>query len=197
MQFDATPDDRNHLAVYIQKIKTEHKPGPDGNLIAVDKIYFGKKLSPGFQNIVEVERLKKDNPFLWSKTKPIYEEWKVSRTITREGLPLDSWPAITEGQIEMCKGNGLFVVEDLATASDALRQKLGPGSNDLIAKAKAFNANKDASKAANRITTLESQVAQLAKDNEEARATIDALMAERGKTAVKPARRKKEEDSDG
>jgi hypothetical protein len=197
MQFDATPDDRNHLAVYIQKIKTEHKTGPDGNLVPVDKIYFGKKGSAGFQNIVEVNRLKKDNPFLWEKAEPIYEKWKKDHTLAREGMPLEAWPAISEGQIEMCKGMGLHVVEDLATATDTIRQKLGPGSNDLIAKAKAFNANKDASAAANRIATLESQVAQLVKDNEEARSTIDTLMAEKGKTAVKPMRKRKEENDDG
>lgn len=194
MQLDAKPEDRNNLAVYIQKIKTDHKPGPDGNLIAVDKIYFGKKGSAGFQNIVEVNRLKKDNPFLWGAVEPVYEKWKKDRTLTREGLPLESWPAITEGQIEMCKGMGLQVVEDIATATDSIRQKLGPGANDLIAKAKAFNANKDTSAAANRIATLESQVAQLVKDNEEALSIIDRLMAEKGQTPQKPAKRKPKED---
>jgi hypothetical protein len=75
-------------------------------------------------------------------------------TIDRPGLPLESWPAITKGQIRACHDLGLHVVEDIATATDTIRQKLGMGATELIAKAKAFMANKDQSATANKVAEL-------------------------------------------
>ncbi len=190
MLADAKPEDRSQVALYIQKIKTEHKPGPDGNLIAVDRVYLGKKGTALFQNVVEVNRLKKDNPFLWENlVGPAYERWQKDKTITREGLALEAWPAITEGQIEACKAMGLHTVEDIATASDTIRQKLGMGASKLIDLAKAFNANKDATKTASKIATLEERLAQMEKDLGEARETNDRLAAAQGKAAKKPAKK--------
>lgn len=195
MLMDAKPEDREQIALWIQKFKTEHKPGPDGNLIALDRVYLGKKGIAGFQNVHEVNRLKKDNPFLWEKlVGPAYEQWKKDQTIPTSGLALEAWPAITEGQIDMCRTLGLRSVEDIATASDSIRQKLGMGANDLIAKAKAFHANKDASATANKIALQDGQIAQLQKDLEEATKTIAQLAAAQGKTAQKPGRKPKELD---
>src|SRR5690242_6488124 len=101
--FDAKPEDREQIALYVQEIETDHKPGPDGNLIAVDKITFGKKGTANYQQIYEVGRLKKDNPMLWEHFRPIYEKWKESNQITTEGMPLEAWPAITKGQLKACK----------------------------------------------------------------------------------------------
>ncbi|MDP3740370.1 MAG: hypothetical protein Q8R02_23490 [Hyphomonadaceae bacterium] len=194
MQMDAKPEDREQIALWIQKFKTEHKPGPDGNLIAVDRVYLGKKGIAGFQNVHEVKRLKKDNPFLWDKlVGPAYEQWQKGKAIPRDGLPLEAWPAITEGQIEMCKTMGLHTVEDIATATDSIRQKLGMGANTLIQLAKSFNANKDATATANKIAGLEAQLAESAKAADESRQLIDMLMAERGKAPGKPGRKPKQD----
>jgi hypothetical protein len=195
MLMDAKPEDRDQIALWIQKFKTEHKPGADGNLVAVDRVYLGKKGIAGFQNICNVERLKKDDPFLWDKlVGPAYEQWKKDQTLPTSGLALEAWPAISEGQIEMCRTLGLRSVEDIATATDSIRQKLGMGANDLIAKAKAFHANKDASATANKIAVQDGQIAQLQKDLEEATRTIAQLAAAQGKTAQKPGRKSKELD---
>lgn len=195
MLMDAKPEDRDQIALWIQKFKTEHKPGPDGNLVAVDRVYLGKKGIAGFQNICNVDRLKKDDPFLWDKlVGPAYEQWKRDQTLPANGLALEAWPAISEGQIDMCKTLGLRSVEDIATATDSIRQKLGMGANDLIAKAKAFYANRDASATANKIATQDSQIAQLQRDLEEATRTIAQLAAAQGKTAQKPGRKPREMD---
>lgn len=182
----AKPEDREEISLYAQLIKRDHKPGPDGNLIEIHKITFGKKGTNNYQQIYEVGRLKRDNPVLWESVKATYERWLTNNTIVRDGLALESWPAITEGQIEACKDLGLHTVEDIATATSSIRQKLGIGANELVDKAKAFLANKDASATANRIVALEKTVADLTEQLNEARQTVDKVMAEKGKTPRKP-----------
>lgn len=178
---NASPDDRNKIALYVQEIEKDHKPGPDGNLVEIHKIYFGKRGEPNYQQIYDTRRLQKENPMLWDYVRPLYENWLKNETIEREGLALESWPAITKGQIKACKGIGLHTVEDIATATDSIRQKLGLGASDLIQKAKAFVANKADSAVANRVATLEAQLAQMAADLKEAQETNAALAAEAGR----------------
>lgn len=182
----AKPEDRDSIAVYPREILRDHKPGPDGNLIEVHKIVLGRKLSTNYEQIWEVNRLKKEDPFLWRHIEPVYERWLKDNTLTRDGFPLESWPAITKGQLKECHRLGIQVVEDLATATDALREKLGMGATELIKQAKAFMASKDQSAAANKMAHLEQTVADLAAQLKESQATIDALMAEKGKRPTKP-----------
>jgi hypothetical protein len=181
---DARPEDRQQIALYVLEIETDHKPGPDGTLVAVDRITFGKRGAPNYQQIFEVNRLKKDDPVLWDHVKPIYEKWQKDNIIATEGHPLEAWPVITKGQIKVCKSLGLRSVEDVAQATDSVREKFGMGFLDLRNQAKAFLANKADSATANKVADLEAKMAQLIADNEEARRTIDALMAERGKRPV-------------
>lgn len=181
---DARPEDREQIALYVLEIETDHKPGPDGTLVAVDRITFGKRGAPNYQQIFEVGRLKKDDPTLWEYVRPVYEKWQKDNVITTEGHPLEAWPLITKGQIKVCKSLGLRSVEDVAGATDSVREKFGMGFLELRSQAKAFLANKADSATANRIADLEAKLAAVVKDNEEARATIDALMAEKGKRPV-------------
>ena len=66
----------------------------------------------------------------------------------------------------------------------SVREKFGMGFLDLRNQAKLFLASKADSATANRIADLEMKLAAVIKDNEEARATIDQLMAEKGKRPV-------------
>lgn len=189
---DARPEDREQIALYVLEIETDHKPGPDGTLVAVDRITFGKRGAPNYQQIFEVGRLKKDDPTLWEYVRPVYEKWQKDNVITTEGHPLEAWPLITKGQIKVCKSLGLRSVEDVASATDSVREKFGMGFLELRSQAKAFLANKADSATANRIADLEAKLAAVVKDNEEARATIDALMAEKGKRPVGRPRKDQE-----
>lgn len=191
--FDAKPEDREQIALYVQEIETDHKPGPDGNLIAVDKITFGKKGTANYQQIYEVGRLQKDNPMLWDYVKPVYMKWKQSNEITTDGMPLEAWPAITKGQIKACRNIGLRSVEDLAKSTDSVREKLGMGSLDLINKAKKFLETREQSATANRVADLEKQVETLISDLKESRETIDTLMANRGRRPGRPKNSEKAE----
>lgn len=184
--FDAKPEDREQIALYVQAIETDHKPGPDGNLIPVDKITFGKKGTANYQITHEVSRIQKDNPMLWEHVQPLYERWKKSNEIAPDGYPLEAWPAITKGQLKACRDIGLRTVQDVAQATDTYREKLGMGSLDLIKRAKSFLAAQKDSATANKVASLEEQIATLVADLKTAQDTINALMAEKGKRATKP-----------
>lgn len=184
--FDARPEDRDKIALYVQEIVPDHKAGPDGTLVEVDMIYFGKRGAANYQQIYDVARLKKDNPDLWEYVRPLYERWKSDRKIVRDGLSLDAWPAITKGQIKACNDLGIFTVQDLAISTDSIRQKLGIGASEIIAKAKAFLSNEAGAKQASKIAELEKIVASQSAALEEQRATIDALAAKQGKSPGRP-----------
>lgn len=177
---------RSDISLYVREIETDHKPGPDGNLVAFDTIVFGKKGTNNYEQRYEIERLKKQNPVLWEWCRGLYERWKESQTIVRDGLDLKAWPAITKGQISACHGLGLYTVEDLTTATSSIREKLGIGAGELIEKAKAFVNNKEASAQANKIAAQDAEIAQLRADLDEARKTMDALAAKQGKSPQKP-----------
>lgn len=183
--FDAKPNDRDHIALWVQEIVPDHRIGPDGVLIEDDKVSFGKKGAANYQMVYSVARLPKENPPVWEWFRPLYERWKADRKIVREGLPLDAWAACTSGQIKACNDLGLFTVEDIATATDSIRQKLGIGASDLITKAKAFIANKDAAAQAATIADLQRTVESQAQALREARETMDRLAAQVGKVPRK------------
>lgn len=184
--FDGKPEDREKIALWVQEIVPDHKVGPDGVLIEDDKVYFGKKGASNYQQIYSVRRLEKENPQVWEWFRPLYERWKADRKIVRDGLALDAWGMASAGQVKACNDLGLFTVEDIATATDSIRQKLGIGASELIAKAKAFMANRDGAKQAATIARLEALVEQQAKDLEEARKTMDALARKVGKKPQPP-----------
>jgi hypothetical protein len=169
--------DRDQIALYIQDIEIDHRPGPDGTLIDDVRVYFGKKGTANYQQIYWASRLPRDNAMLWERFGPTIEKWKESRKIDREGLPLEAWH-VTKAQIKACHDLGMFTVEDIATATDSIRQKLGMGASDLIAKAKAFLENKERSANAGKIAKLEEAVAQLQEQLKESTETNKALAAE-------------------
>jgi hypothetical protein len=171
---NARPEDRNQIALFVLEIWRDHKAGPDGNLVEVHKVKFGKKGAEKYEREDEIPKLKKFEPEIYAWMEPLYKGWLENNKIDRPGLPLESWPAITKGQIRACHDLGLHVVEDIGTATDTIRQKLGMGANDLIAKAKAWMANKDQSATANKVAELEAVVAKLTEALEEERAARKA-----------------------
>lgn len=184
--FDAKPEDREHFAVFVLDIETDHKPDGQGNLVPFDRIILGKKGAPNYQQPWDVSRLMKDDPALWDYLRPTYEKWKATNTITTDGHPLEAWPMLTKGQLKAAKNLGLRSVEDFRDATDSIREKFGMGFAELQKGAKAFLANKADSEAAARVTTLEEQIKAMGEQLEEARQTIDGLMAAQGKVAQKP-----------
>jgi hypothetical protein len=187
----ATPNDRDTYAVYVLRIETEHKAGPDGNLVAFDRITLGKKGSSNYEQPWDAARLKKSDPGLWAKVEPIYERWKKDQVIATDGHPLEAWAAITRGQLKACKDLGLRSVEDVASATDATRMRLGMGSLELMKQAKAFLETKASSATANELATLRTQVEDMKAQLAEAQATNKALSESAANTPRKPGRPRK------
>lgn len=184
--FDAKPEDRDEIALYIQEIEIDHRPGRDGNIVEDIRIYFGKKGTANYQQIYWASRLPKESPMLWDKFGAAIDKWRETQKLPTEGTALEAWPAITKGQIKSCRNIGLRSIEDIATATDSIREKLGMGSADLIAKAKAWVSNKAGSATANEIAAMRKQMEAMAEDLKTSQETIDALMAEKGKRPVRP-----------
>jgi hypothetical protein len=184
--FDARPEDREQIALWIKNIEIDHRPGPDGNVIEDVRVTFGKKGTTNYELHYWKSRLAKENPMLAEKFGPAIEKWEKDQKIPTDGLPLEAWPAITKGQIKVCRDLGLRSVQDIATATDSIREKIGMGAADLMKKAKAFLENEKGSATANKVADLEGKLETLVGELNDARRTIDALMAEKGKTPRKP-----------
>jgi hypothetical protein len=170
---NAKPDDRNQIALVVQEIWRDHKMGPDGTLVEVHKVKFTKKGAEKWEREDEIPKLKKFEPEIYAWMESLYKGWLEHNKIVREGLPLESWH-VTKGQLRTCNDLGLFTVEDIATATDTIRQKLGMGGTELIAKAKAFMANRGQSATANKVAELEKAVEMLTKELNEERAARKA-----------------------
>jgi len=180
---NAAPSDRNKPDLYVHEIEVDHRVARDGTLIEAHRITLGKKgVNIGqFANHYWADRMEKENTFLWDTlVRDIYERWRKTQTIATDGFPLESWH-ITKGMLKRCKELGMHSVEDIASASGAVSDKLGMGGVDIVAKARAFVANKDQSALASKMTALEAQVAQMAKDIEERDAAIAQLTAGQSK----------------
>ncbi len=178
--FDAKPSDRDEIALWIKDIAVDHRMGPDGVLMQDVRITFGKKGTTNYELHYWKSRLKKENEALWKKFGPDLDRWETDQTLPVHGMALEAWPGINKAQIKACKDLGLRSVEDIATASDSIRQKLGIGASELMAKAKAFTANKEGAAQAARIADLEKVAADLTEALKEAQATINELGGKQG-----------------
>lgn len=175
----APPPDRNRPDLYVHEIEVDHRVSRDGTLIEAHRITLGKKgVNIGqFANHYWADRMERENTFLWeSLVRDVYERWKKTQAITTDGFPLESWH-LTKGMLKRCKDLGLHSVEDIASASSTVSDKLGMGGVDIVAKARAFVANKDQTALASKMTAMQAQLDQMAKDIAERDAMIAQLSA--------------------
>jgi hypothetical protein len=124
-----------------------------------------------------------------------YAVFKKGVEQTFPGTPLHAWPAILPSQIALFNHFKVYTVDQLAELNDIAISKIGPGTRDMVQKAKAFLA-----KAAN---TAEAQ--KFAVENERLKeelarltSTVDQLsrhLDEKGDGDVRrgPGRPRKEE----
>ncbi len=175
----APPPARNQPDLYVHEIEVDHRVSRDGTLIEAHRITLGKKgVNIGqFANHYWADRMERENTFLWeSLVRDVYERWKKTQAITTDGFPLESWH-LTKGMLKRCKDLGLHSVEDIASASSTVSDKLGMGGVDIVAKARAFVANKDQTALASKMTAMQAQIDQMAKDIAERDAMIAQLSA--------------------
>ncbi len=72
-----------------------------------------------------------------------YKQWATfqrGETLAIDGVPLESWPKMTRERAEDLKYMKFYTVEQIAAASDAIIQKIGPDGYSLREQAKAYLA---------------------------------------------------------
>jgi|TARA_R110000751_G_scaffold80855_1_gene162978 hypothetical protein len=90
-----------------------------------------------------------------------YEAWKAGLAIPANGLDIKNWPGVTPAQLKTCQEAGVRTVEDLGEANADTIRRLGMGSLLLVQKAKIYLENAETNKAAEEISALRMQMADL------------------------------------
>ncbi len=119
---------------------------PGGQLV-VDKIIDDALLSEWKNG----SNRKPPSPFALTA----YQAWKSGLEIPVNGMDLKNWPGITPAQIKMCHGTNIRTVEDLATANEEAKRRMGMGALALINKAKAYLENAESNKSSEAISSLQ------------------------------------------
>ena len=90
-----------------------------------------------------------------------YEAWKAGLDIPTNGLDIKNWPGVTPAQLKTCQEAGVRTVEDLGSANADTIRRLGMGSVALVQKAKIYLENAETNKAAEEISALHMQMADM------------------------------------
>ena len=119
---------------------------------------------PGDRNFSFVSEVEDEHRARWPKD---YEAFQKGLELATTGTPLEEWPnpQLTVGRIEELKHLNIFSVEDLSNVADRDGPQLGMGWRELRKQAQAWL--EDAKGGA--------EMAQLAKENEDLKARLEAL----------------------
>lgn len=167
-----------HPSTIWVKGKEVPNPSPDagkphplaGQPIIEDWCEYAKRGDPKTApcySIREVSRRGLDengNPgdtILWKVTKGPYEAWKAGQVEPEHGTALSAWSGVTPWEADRLKPLNIRTVEDIAAMNDSDADRYGMGAKALIAKAKAFIANKPAVAQAQEIEALKKQNEQM------------------------------------
>jgi hypothetical protein len=67
-----------------------------------------------------------------------YRHWQATKQQSVTGTPIEQWPAAGASFVKTCKVLNVNTVEALADLPDAALQRIGMGSRDMQARARAF-----------------------------------------------------------
>jgi len=116
----------------------------------------------------------------WDFVSRAYEAWKSGQATPEHGTPLAAWPGITPQQADIFKQTGLRSVEDIATATDSVINRVQiPGVREIQANAKRFLEAQDGQKTAEALAEKDRQIDALQEQMEELRLAFLASQAER------------------
>lgn len=112
-----------------------------------------------------------------------YAKWKENETEPEFGTPIKTWPAISIAQQKNILSANIRTIEELSEANENAMNRIGMGSRELKAKAKAWlDVANSKGKIASELDALrvekeilQSQVNQQALDLKELKAQIAAL----------------------
>lgn len=170
----------------------EARPGVDQEATekaghAVYKDEHWVKMKPKGDNQSEtnfkVSLLPRSRPWLWDVIRPAYEAWKNGQEEPLSGIPLKGWSGCTEAQRLSLANFNIKTVEDLAEASDGVREKI-PGFSRLQKVAKNYiNGIGENSRLAEQNASLQEELkekgemlASAQKDIEDLKSQVAALL---------------------
>lgn len=137
------------------------------------------------------------NPEWATRFRAQYKMWKEGVAIPEYGVPIRTWPALSPSEVKRCLEANILTVEDLGGANEQAMARLGMGARALKAKALTWLADKDGAKAAEQITALQIQNADLATKMAEMADTIAGLQAVAAANEGSKKGRRKPEPDDG
>lgn len=113
----------------------------------------------------------------WEFIEKHYTAWKAGQETPDHGIPLAAWPGITPEQADVLRTAGLRSVEDIATASDGIINRINlPGIRELQKTAKMFIEAQDGAKTADALAEKDRQIATLNEQLEELRQIVLSKM---------------------
>jgi hypothetical protein len=109
----------------------------------------------------------------WMFVERHYDAWKAGQEAPEHGTPLAAWPGITAEQAEVMRTAGLRSVEDIASATDSVINRINlPGVRDVQASAKLFLGSLDTQRTADALAEKDKQISVLSEQLEELRQIV-------------------------
>lgn len=165
-----TGDENLFVKFYMHAVKHGFESEKAGRPIFVDRLYISI-MSPG-SNLSRIERPATDDdkqrfPKQWMS-------YQNNQNVETTGTPLAEWPVLTRGQVEELRALKFYSVEQIAAATDAQLQAVGPMGFSYRTKAIAYIKTAKDSAAVQRQAT---ENAQLRADNARLQEQIATLAA--------------------
>lgn len=111
----------------------------------------------------------------WLFIEKHYNAWKSGQEAPEHGTPLAAWPGISAEQAEVMRTAGLRSVEDIASATDSVINRIQlPGVRDIQNAAKLFLDSLDTQRTADELARKDQQIAALSEQLEELRQIVIA-----------------------
>lgn len=116
-----------------------------------------------------------------------WEQFQSNQVQIGNGLPLELWSAITEGQRLNLKSMHIHTVDQLANASDNDLAKIGMGALDLRVRARAYS---EAQKGNAKTDELKEENQQLASQLDELKAQMAMMMEKMSSQSVEAPKKR-------
>lgn len=124
---------------------------------------------------------------IWNVVRPAYEAFKQGQEVPDNGTPLAAWPGITPEQASVLRGAGFCTVEDVAQATDSTIGRIQlPGARLIVENAQRFLKAQDKAQVASELAAKDEQIAALKADQEELKALVEQLMADKPRRGRPP-----------
>lgn len=183
---------KNDIAITIHKFEESYRRDANGVLVAYDTITYSPRgdiktvLDRDVGRMSKVYTLEEcgDNLAalaayrLWQTIKPQYEYWKLNQQLPVNGTPLGAWGGASAAQAKVLKEAGLTTVEEVASASDIVLNKIGLANGlQLRELAKKFLANETKVNVAAVLDNVEQENAALKEQLADQQRQIAEMMA--------------------